>query len=220
MRAAAVGLAVLTLIGCRPTPDAEAGATDEATQTAPVVEEAPTYDVTIDDLRADHPVDNEGATCQIDDDCDSPLRCMDFMCQFPPAMTGTPHASLVDATFVTEDGPVTFHLELADTPPEQMRGLMHRRVMAPDYGMIFDFRRDRMQSFWMRNTLIHLDMVFVRNDGVVDSIQAMAEPLTETSRRSEGPARFVIELVGGTAERVGIVPGTRVEVPGYIDPAP
>lgn len=222
MRLAVVAIAAF-LVACRPTPDVEASVPgDESANegTTAGEAEAPAYEVSLDALRADHPVENEGATCTNDTECDSPLRCVDFFCAFPPAMTGETHSSLVDATFVTDSGPVTFHLEVADARDEVTRGLMHRRTMAPDFGMLFVFDRDRLQSFWMRNTLIHLDMVFVHSNGTVDSVQAMAEPRTETSRRSEGPAQYVIELVGGTAERVGIVPGTQVTVPGYIEASP
>jgi uncharacterized membrane protein (UPF0127 family) len=128
-------------------------------------------------------------------------------------MTGQWSTSTPLAIFYPQDRPdVMVHLELALTPPQQQRGLMHRRYMREDAGMIFVFPTEEPRSFWMRNTLIPLDMVFVRSDGVVDSLVERAEPLTETSRRSAGPARFVIELNAGRAARIGIQPGDRVEL--------
>ncbi len=137
---------------------------------------------------------------------------MGSACAWPPAMTGEPSSETAIASFVTPRGTFSYHLEIADSPPEQQRGLMFRETMAPDFGMIFVFGEDRQRTFWMRNTLIPLDMVFVRADGVVDSVQPMATPRTDDPRPSDGPARYVIELVGGEAARVGIGPGVRVEL--------
>jgi uncharacterized membrane protein (UPF0127 family) len=176
---------------------------------APVAESV-LYASDLVSLRANHPVRNEGATCMNDGDCESPLRCVLQSCTFPPAMTGfrTPDSPTV--TFQTADGASTYVVELALTPPEQQRGLMHRRTMVADAGMIFVFPDERPRSFWMRNTLIPLDMVFVRADGVVDSIIVGAEPLTESPRPSTGPARFVIELNAGETVSIGLRPGDRM----------
>jgi uncharacterized protein len=161
-------------------------------------------------LRAHHVVSNEGASCGNDDDCQSPLRCIDAACAFPPAMTGFRTESSPRVSFTTSEGTFEYVVELAMTSPQQQRGLMHRRTMVADAGMIFVFPDERPRSFWMRNTLIPLDMVFVRTDGIVDSFITGAQPLTEVPRPSEGPARFVIELNAGETVTMGLRPGDRV----------
>jgi uncharacterized protein len=80
--------------------------------------------------------------------------------------------------------------------------------MDPGWGMIFLFEQDEDHSFWMRNTLIPLDMVFLTVDGQVAGVSANAEPLTEDGRACGHPSRYVLELVGGSAERFGIRAGT------------
>jgi len=161
-------------------------------------------------LRLNHAVSNEGASCSQDNDCDSPLRCIEAQCAFPPAMTGYRDDASPRVSFTTSEGTFAYVVELAMTSPEQQRGLMHRHTMVADAGMIFVFPDERPRSFWMRNTLIHLDMVFVRADGVVDSFITGAEPLTEVPRPSAGPARFVIELNAGETVNMGLRAGDRV----------
>ena len=87
---------------------------------------------------------------------------------------------------------------------------MFRREMAKGWGMIFVFANEAPRSFWMKNTVMALDMIFVRADGVVDSVVASAEPLTLTPRRSTGPATYVVELASGVAALSGIEPGVRL----------
>ena len=81
---------------------------------------------------------------------------------------------------------------------------------APDAGMLFDFKESREVSFWMRNTFIPLDMIFIRADGTIRRIAANTEPLSERSEPSGGPARYVLEVIGGTARKLGIEPGDKV----------
>lgn len=111
---------------------------------------------------------------------------------------------------VTARGVAKFTVELADTPRRQDIGMMCRRAVAPDHGMLFDFHTPRPVSFWMRNTLIPLDMVFIDAGGRVYSIIRNAEPLTDTPRPSGGPVRGVLEIGGGRAAQLGILPGDRV----------
>jgi uncharacterized membrane protein (UPF0127 family) len=200
-------------------PDAtSAGSGADATQppvaqptAAPQPPSAPTTAPAIDEIRATHPVRNEGAQCAVDDNCDAPLRCIATLCAYPPAMTGVHDTTTPLAVFYTQGGDRAYYLELAATGAERTRGLMFRRFMVADWGMLFLFDAERQQTFWMRNTLLGLDMVFIRSDMTVDSIQANATPQTDTPRPSTGPAQFVLELNAGEAARVGIVPGTRVE---------
>lgn len=104
-----------------------------------------------------------------------------------------------------------FMVELADTDERRMIGLMFRTQMAPDAGMLFDFKRDEPVAMWMRNTLIPLDMLFIARDGRIVNIGERAVPRSETTIMSQGPVRFVLELNGGTAARLGIRAGDRVE---------
>ena len=107
-----------------------------------------------------------------------------------------------------------FRLELARTPAEQERGLMFRERHGDDEGMLFVFPDSADRTFWMRNTLLPLDMIFVRDDGVVVGIVASAEPLTTTPRRVGAPSRYVLEVKGGTCAARGIAPGDRVRLEG------
>ena len=110
----------------------------------------------------------------------------------------------------TAKGPQHFTVELANTDETRERGLMFRQSMAPDAGMLFDFGTEQMASFWMRNTLIPLDMLFIRADGTILNIHQRAIPHDETGIDSAGPVRAVLELNGGTVARLGIRPGDRV----------
>jgi uncharacterized membrane protein (UPF0127 family) len=110
----------------------------------------------------------------------------------------------------TAQGPQHFTVELANTDDQRARGLMFRQSMAPDAGMLFDFGQEQMASFWMRNTLIPLDMLFIKADGTILNIHQRAIPHDETGIDSEGPVRAVLELNGGTVSRLGIKPGDRV----------
>lgn len=111
-----------------------------------------------------------------------------------------------------------FTVELALTPAHQQRGLMFREEMADDAGMLFLFDPVRPVSFWMRNTLIPLDMLFIAPDGTILNIEAEAEPETETRRPSAGPVRGVLEINGGLAAALGIAAGDRVLHDAFADP--
>jgi uncharacterized protein len=106
--------------------------------------------------------------------------------------------------------PVRVAVELAISPREIQRGLMYREHLPPDGGMLFVFRSEKRQSFWMKNTLIPLDMIFVTADRVVAGVVANAEPRTLTSRAVEAESQFVLEVNAGWAAANGIVAGTPV----------
>ena len=108
----------------------------------------------------------------------------------------------------------TFTVELALTPEEQEKGLMYRRSLDPDGGMLFIFDRDEIRSFWMRNTLIPLDMVFVNSSMKVVSIYEFAKPGDETGILSGAPARYVLEVNGGRTASCRIKPGMKMKVTG------
>ena len=106
-----------------------------------------------------------------------------------------------------------FEVELATTPEQQSQGLMHRAEMAADAGMLFVFEPVRPASFWMKNTLISLDMLFIGADGRIVNIGARTEPLSLASVPSAGPVRAVLEINGGLSAMLGIRPGDRVDHP-------
>jgi uncharacterized membrane protein (UPF0127 family) len=104
----------------------------------------------------------------------------------------------------------TFMVEIADTPAERSRGLMGREELGARQGMLFDFKSPRPVSFWMRNTLIPLDMIFIDEDGRIIRIHHRAQPHDETPIPSGGPVLGVLEVPGGTARRLGIEAGDTV----------
>ncbi len=107
-------------------------------------------------------------------------------------------------TIDTEAGPRRFVIELALTPQEQEQGLMFRREMAADAGMLFDLGTERQALFWMHNTLIPLDMLFIAGDGRIADIRERAVPMSDATIPSKVPVRAVLELNGGTVARLGI----------------
>jgi uncharacterized membrane protein (UPF0127 family) len=115
---------------------------------------------------------------------------------------------------VGEAGRNSFDVELALTPDQRSRGLMYRRAMAPNAGMLFDFgKRVQRVSMWMKNTILPLDMLFIDADGRIESIAERTVPQSLVAISSRGLVRGVLELNGGTVSRLGIKPGDRVEHP-------
>ncbi len=169
-------------------------------------------------LMASNPDWPPGEPCGRDYECTGALRCIGRRCAFPPAMTGVRDHATPMAVFGSGPGESMVWLEVADDEFEHTRGLMFRRSMAPSWGMVFVFDDEAPRSFWMKNTLLELDMLFVRSDGTIDSIVERAEPLTLAPRQSRGPARFVIELLGGEARRRGLAPGQHVELLNLANP--
>jgi uncharacterized membrane protein (UPF0127 family) len=115
-----------------------------------------------------------------------------------------PQSSL---TIDTGEEYLRFVVELADDDRERQRGLMFRRDVPPDEGMLFDFMVDSERAFWMKNTLVSLDMVFIRSDGTIHRIAPNTIPLSERSVPSFGPVSAVLELAAGRAAELGIEPG-------------
>ena len=134
----------------------------------------------------------------------------------PAAVPLPPEAPRVDSgpveplEVVTSGGPVRFQVELADSDAERSQGLMWRGSMPADRGMLFSFPRPEPQAFWMRNTYIPLDILYIGDDGRIVSIAKNTEPLSEAPIPSGAPARSVLEINGGLADRLGILPGDRV----------
>ncbi len=113
-------------------------------------------------------------------------------------------------TIATAGGDHVFNVEVVDTPESRAKGLMFRTSLAPDSGMLFDFKETRPVSFWMQNTLIPLDMLFIRKDGTIANIHVNARPLDPASIPSDGPVQFVLELAGGRTVELGIQAGDTV----------
>lgn len=114
---------------------------------------------------------------------------------------------------VTKSGVHVFTIEVAVTEAERAKGLMYRTELAEGRGMLFDFKPDQEVSMWMRNTYISLDMIFIRGDGRILRIAESTTPLSETIISSGGPVRGVLEVIAGTAKKLGIAPGDRVAHP-------
>ena len=112
---------------------------------------------------------------------------------------------------VTHDGHVhRFRVEIADNDATRERGLMFRKSLGPDVGMLFDFKTSQNVSFWMKNTLIPLDMVFIDQRGVVVNVAAKATPMSEANIPSGAPVVGVLEIRGGRAAELGIQRGDQV----------
>jgi uncharacterized membrane protein (UPF0127 family) len=119
-------------------------------------------------------------------------------------------ASVEQLEIVTKGGVRVFEVEMAVTPEEQAQGLMYRRELADGKGMLFDMGEERPAIFWMKNTYVSLDMIFIRANGTIASIAERTTPLSEARINSGAPVRGVLEVVAGTAKRYGIVPGDKV----------
>lgn len=113
--------------------------------------------------------------------------------------------------FVTSiEAEYRFTVELAQSGEEQARGLMFRTELSPNAGMIFPFATDRIASFWMKNTVIPLDIIFVRRDGTIESIAANTIPYSLDPVQSGEPVAAVLEIAGGRAAELGISAGDKV----------
>jgi len=117
---------------------------------------------------------------------------------------------LTDLAIETAGGERRFAVELADTPATRRRGLMFREVMPLDQGMLFRFERQQQLSFWMKNTLLPLDIIFIDRRGVIVHIHHNAVPHDETPIPSREPALAVLEVNGGVARLTGLASGDQV----------
>lgn len=106
----------------------------------------------------------------------------------------------------TASGSRSFTVELADDPAERAAGLMFRTRMDDDHGMLFVFEETQLVGFWMKNTPLSLDLLFIGEDGRVKAVKR-GEPMSEATIAAQEPVRYVLELNAGTAEKAGIAPG-------------
>jgi uncharacterized membrane protein (UPF0127 family) len=118
-------------------------------------------------------------------------------------------------TFITGTGSHAITVEVADSEQNRETGLMFRRSIGENEGMLFIYDREQDITMWMKNTYISLDMIFVRRGGVISHIATNTEPFSENIISSEGPALAVIEMGSGSAKRLGMKPGDRVQHPAF-----
>ena len=131
------------------------------------------------------------------------------------ASVGARSGELDSLEIVTATGRHVFQVEIANNDATREHGLMDRRYMAADHGMLFEFDREAPVSFWMKNTYIPLDMIFIAPSGVVTHIATNAEPLSERVIPSGGPCIAVLELNGGAAASIGLKVGDKVRHPFF-----
>ncbi len=123
-----------------------------------------------------------------------------------PVDFGAPEALSIESDGTTHN----FSVEIADNDEEQARGLMYRDSLAADKGMLFEFAEPKVATIWMKNTGIPLDIIFVRSNGKILKIEHSATPYSLRSASSEGTVAAVVELAGGRALELGILPGDMV----------
>jgi uncharacterized protein len=133
-----------------------------------------------------------------------------------PASAPTNTAARV--TIDAGDRKIVFRVEVALTPEEHARGLMYRTRLATDAGMIFVFDEPRIERFWMKNTLIPLDMIFIGADRHIVGVVENAAPETEDERKVGAPSQYVLEIGGGLSAQLGIHAGEPVDFQGVLPP--
>ncbi|WP_322516929.1 DUF192 domain-containing protein [Rhodopseudomonas palustris] len=141
----------------------------------------------------------------------SALVAVLLLCAF--AAQNAQAAKMETLEIVTRTGVHVFSVEVATTEQERETGLMYRKQMPEGQGMLFDFRPEQPVSMWMKNTYIPLDMIFIRADGSILRIAENTEPMSTAIISSGGPVAGVLEVIGGTAKKLGIVAGDRVGHP-------
>lgn len=132
-----------------------------------------------------------------------------------PTFAGLPRSEL---QVVTAAGTHRFEVWVAADDRSRERGLMFVRKLPPDQGMLFLFERSQFVAFWMKNTYLSLDLVFIRADGMVVNVAENARPLTLDPIPSAGPVKAVLELLAGTSTRIGLVAGDRILHPALAGP--
>jgi uncharacterized protein len=110
-------------------------------------------------------------------------------------------------------------VEIVDTPASREYGLMYRKHLDEDAGMIFVFKAPQHQEFWMKNTIIPLDMIFADSTGKIVGVARKAEPFSETIDSVEGDSQYVLEVNGGFCERHGVKPGDTLHFVGFVPQA-
>ncbi len=132
-------------------------------------------------------------------------------------LNAAPHALAADdvVQLVTKSGRHPITVEWAVTPAERAKGLMFRKSMPENHGMLFDFDYEQSVAFWMHNTPLPLDMVFIAADGTVKRIEKKATPYSDNAIPAGAPVRYVLEINGGRADALGLAPGDKVLIPAH-----
>ncbi len=130
----------------------------------------------------------------------------------PQAQASLPTTKVV---IETQKGPVAFNVEVAADGTSRAKGLMYRTTLASDAGMLFDFQQPDIVVFWMKNTPLSLDMLFIRADGTVSTIATDTVPYSEEKIPASEPVRAVLEINGGRAMALGIRPGDKVRAEAF-----
>jgi uncharacterized membrane protein (UPF0127 family) len=136
----------------------------------------------------------------------------------PRPAAGLTDAAAASVVIETDQGQHTFTVELARTEEQRERGLMFRKYLGADAGMLFLFEHSAPQTFWMKNTFIPLDMIFISTDRQIVGIVANAEPQTLTGRGVREPSQYVLEINGGRAAELGIRVGQQGQFHGVDAP--
>jgi uncharacterized membrane protein (UPF0127 family) len=146
-------------------------------------------------------------------------RVAAFVCCFFLVLTATlsvrAQQGLEKLDIVTSTGTHTFSVEVMRTEEQRETGLMFRRFLPADRGMLFDFEKPQPVIMWMKNTILSLDMVFIGSDGRVLNVAESTEPMSERLIPSHGPVLAVLEVNAGTAANIGLHPGDRVVHPMF-----
>ena len=129
----------------------------------------------------------------------------------PPAHEAPPPANQPKVTLDTPRGPVTVDVEVVSTPAKIEKGLMYREHLGLDSGMLFLMGKEKDWTFWMHNTLIPLDMIFITKDMTVAGVVQNAEPKTDTLRMVGAPSLYVLEVNGGYTASHGVIAGAKVK---------
>ena len=152
--------------------------------------------------------------CKKIPECTAPLTCIGGQCVVPPSITGIADPSTPTDRFTTSTGEHTLNLEIVEEEQSMARGLMMRRLIRKGWGMLFIYPDEGKRAFWMHNTYIPLDMVFIRADGSVSNVASNAEPLNDIPRYlSTDRVKYVLEIAAGSAQEYGIESGSKFEMP-------
>ena len=136
----------------------------------------------------------------------------------PKDPTGIPKSRSATLTFPETPKTPKVDVEIAESEKEITRGLMYRRSMPEEHGMLFNLEERRDHTFWMHNTCMPLDMLFVDEDGFIVGIVESAQPLTDSSRSVGCDSRYVLEVNAGWCRRHAVEPGQKLAIPASVRP--
>lgn len=152
-------------------------------------------------------------SCEKNRDCALPLVCNRGLCDIPPSISGRADGQTPRLVFKTAGAEQSVYLEIAADDYARQKGMMNRKTCDPQWGMLFIFPNEARRSFWMRNTYVPLDIIFIDRFGKVSNFYQNAKPLDEGPRyTSDKRARYVLELPGGSIARYGIDASTTFDV--------